>query len=279
MADDQNPIAGLFDRAAASYDRVGVDFFQPIAAGLLGELDPRPGESALDVGCGRGAVLFPLARAVQPGGTATGIDVSEAMVAATRAEAAVLGIDVDVRVGDAVLAGDLGPFDLVASSLVAFFLPDPGRALATWRERLVDGGRVGISTFGPYSGEWRTVDPLLEQYRPPQLRDPRATTASSPFASDAGVELLVRDAGFSDVRTVTTTIPVRFADEDQWYEWSWSVGQRGLWERMSETERTAVRATAYERLQGCRDAEGRIGFDQVVRYTMGRAGGPGAGVD
>lgn len=269
MTDAPSPLVGVFDRAASRYDRVGVDFFQPIADGLLSQLAPQPGERALDVGCGRGAVLFPLARSVQPGGTATGIDLSEAMVAATRAEASALGIDVDVRVGDAGLAGDIGQFDLVASSLVVFFLSDPSAAVASWRAHLVDGGRVGISTFGPYSEEWRQVDQLLERYRPPQLRDPRATTAESPFASDAGVEALVRDVGFRDVRTVSTTIPVRFADEDQWYDWSWFVGQRALWERMSDEERVATRDATYERLQACRDVDGRIGFDQVVRYTLG----------
>ena len=35
MADSpENPVAALFDRAAATYDRVGVDFFQPIDHGF-----------------------------------------------------------------------------------------------------------------------------------------------------------------------------------------------------------------------------------------------------
>jgi len=143
-----NPLTGIFDRVSATYDRVGVDFFQPIADGLLAHLSPRSGDRALDVGCGRGAVLFPLARAVAPVGTALAIDVSPGMVEATASEAASLGLAVDVRVGDAVLAGDTGSFDLVASSLVLFFLRDPVAALRTWLDHLVPGGRVGISTFG-----------------------------------------------------------------------------------------------------------------------------------
>lgn len=40
MAAAENPVAGVFDRAAATYDGVGVEFFQPIASELLARLDP-----------------------------------------------------------------------------------------------------------------------------------------------------------------------------------------------------------------------------------------------
>lgn len=54
--------------------------------------------------------------------------------------------------------------------------------------------------------------------------------------SDAGVEALLSDAGFGDVHTSSTVIQVRFADKDH-------------------------------------DEAGRIGFDQVVRFTYGRRPG------
>lgn len=268
----ENPVAALFDRAAPTYDRVGVDLFQPIADGLLAHLSPEPGERALDVGCGRGAVLFPLARAVAPNGSAVGVDASPKMVEATAAQAADLGLAVDVRVGDAVLGDDVGELDMIASSLVLFFLPDPGRALASWRAHLADGGRVGVSTFGPFDESWKAVDAVLTPHRPPTVQDPRVTGPDSPFASDAGVETLFSDAGFVDVETHTSVVDVRFRDEDQWYEWSWSVGQRGMWERIPEEERPAVRAEAVARMQACRDADGRIGFAQTTRFTLGRRG-------
>ncbi len=61
-------IADLFDLVADSYDSLGVPFFGPIADRLVRAVAPRPGARALDVGCGRGAVLFRLADAVGPSG-------------------------------------------------------------------------------------------------------------------------------------------------------------------------------------------------------------------
>ena len=261
----------MFDRVADTYDDVGVDFFRPIADRLVLELAPSAGERALDVGCGRGAALFPLARAVGTQGAVVGIDLSPRMVEATRADAVGSGLPIDVRVGDAQdPALGSSSFDVVASSLVLFFLPDPLGALRAWRSLLVPGGRVGVSTFGEHSPAWRAVDAVFAPFLPENMADPRTQAAQSPFSSDSGVEALLTEAGFVGVRTATTTVPVRFDDEDHWYRWTWSVGQRRMWEAVPVERREDVRAAAYEQLDRCRDDAGRIGFDQVVRFTLGR---------
>lgn len=272
MTDDQRAaVRQLFDEAADTYDAVGVSMFQPIAEELVAGLAPRQGERALDIGCGRGAVLFRLADAVGSSGRAVGIDLSERMVEATAADAAAAGVAVEVSVGDAQSpAVPDAAFDLVASSLVLFFLPDPAEALRAWRTKLAEGGRLGVSTFGPLSDSWHDVDATFAPYLPPGMADPRTRHTNSPFATDAGMEHLVADAGFTEVRTITTTIPVRFDDEDQWYRWTWSTGQRRMWAAVPESDRGSVRAAAEERLQATRDADGRIGFDQVARFTYAR---------
>ncbi len=269
--DPRDRTRALFDRLADSYDNVGVDYFQPIAAGLVAELAPRPGERALDIGCGRGAALLPLARAVAPDGTATGIDLSPRMVELARDTAAAAGLTVDVRVGDAG-SPDLPPasYDVIASSLVLFFLPDPAAALRTWLDLLVPGGRLGISTFGAVGAEWTAVDDVFTPYLPPALRDPRTSGKTGPFASAGALEALFDSTGADEPRTATTVVPIRFRDKDHWHEWSWSVGMRAMWESVPEDKRDAVRALAYERLDACRMPDGRLGFDQEVRYTLGR---------
>lgn len=237
---DENPVATLFDRLADTYDAVGVDFFAPIAAGLVAELAPRPGERALDIGCGKGAALVPIAQAIAPDGHAVGIDVSAGMVAKARAAAAAAGVDAVVEVGDA-MHPDVGdePFDVISSSLVLFFLPDPLAALRAWRPLLADGGRIGVSTFGPLSEQWRTtVDAVLHQHAPPGVKDARTDGQQGPFSSDAGMEELLQTAGFGDARTVTTTVRPRFDDPEHWQRFSMSVGQRRFREAIRPTAST-----------------------------------------
>jgi len=273
-------IAALFDAVAPTYDAVGVEFFEPIAAGLVTQLAPQPGERALDLGCGRGAALVPLARGVSPGGSAVGVDVSPRMVESAReaVSAAGLGPDVavEVRVGDAQTP-DLpaASYDVLASSLVLFFLPDPVDALRSWLRLLVPRGRLGVSTFAGVPAGWEEVDAVFRPYLPPGMLDARTSGRGGPFASDEGVAGLLADAGLTQVRTAGTTVAVRFADADHWYRWSWSVGQRAMWEAVPAGERPGVQAEAYRRLERCRDDDGRIGFDQRVRYTLGSAPGPG----
>ncbi|MGN6129345.1 MAG: class I SAM-dependent methyltransferase, partial [Nocardioidaceae bacterium] len=116
-------VVRLFDDLAADYDRSGVDFFMPIARRLVELLEVRPGERALDLGCGRGAVTFPLAAAVGEAGHVTAVDLSPAMVSLARS---VAPANVEVACLDAA-APDLPErsYGVVASSLVLFFLPDP----------------------------------------------------------------------------------------------------------------------------------------------------------
>ncbi len=266
-------VAAVFDRVAASYDQVGIAWFTPIAKGLVSHLNPLPGERILDAGCGRGAVLLPLAEAVGPTGHVTGIDVAKGMIDALRADVTAHGLtQVDLAVMDAT-APDLTPgsFHAIASSLVLFFLPDPITALRSWHELLRPGGRVAISTFGPRDEIVRAVDDVFAPFLPPQLLDARTSGASGPFASDQGVEHLFQEAGFHDVRTTSRMFTAVFRDAGQWREWSWSHGQRAMWEAVPAERHDEVLARATELLRPARNAAGQIALSQSVRYTLGSA--------
>lgn len=262
-------IAGVFDRVAETYDAVGVPWFQPIAAGLVEELAVRPGERVLDVGCGRGAALLPLARATGSTGSALGIDLAPRMVRRTAQDAADLP-QVRVLVADARAPG-LAPrsFDVVASSLVLFFMPDPGAALRTWSDLLVPGGRLGVTTFGPQDERWRRVDELFTPFLPPQVLDARARGRQGPFASDAGVEALLRGAGLTGVRTAHRTVEAVFDDVDHLLAFSWSHGQRAMWEAVPAAEHEQVRRRARELVAELGDDAGRFSYPQQVRHTLG----------
>jgi ubiquinone/menaquinone biosynthesis C-methylase UbiE len=271
-ADPRARNAALFDAVAAEYDAVGVDFFGPIALGLVEGLAPGPGERVADLGCGKGAFLLPAARAVGPQGRAVGVDASPAMVAATADAAASQGLaHVEVAVGDAQ-SPDLpsDSFDVLGASLVLFFLPDPQAALVSWRSALTPGGRLGVTTFGPQGQAWRSVDEAFTPFLPPAMLDARTSGARGPFASDSGMEALVAAAGFTEVRTVVADAQVRLADADQWEAFSMSHGQRAMWQAVPQAQRPAVRAEAERRLHaGAAHPAGGFVLEQQVRYTYG----------
>ncbi|WP_457253345.1 class I SAM-dependent methyltransferase [Pedococcus sp. P5_B7] len=267
-----SPVAALFDAVADDYDQTGVDFFAPIADGLVAELDPQPGESCVDLGCGRGAVTLGLAERVLPEGSVVGLDVSRGMLAHARELVASRGFDVDLRVGDAADPSlPRGAFDVVASSLVLFFLPDPPAALARWVELLAPGGRIGIATFGDPDPVWDAVDKEFGPWVPPMMKDPRVVGPDSPFTSDAGMEEMLRNAGAVDVRTGGFRLEVRFGDVGGWERFSRSTGQRAVWARMSEDEVAGVVARAGEHLENACDENGSVVVWQDIRYTLGVA--------
>ena len=265
-------MAALFDAVADDYDQTGVDFFAPIAEGLVAELDPQPGESCVDLGCGRGAATLGLAERVLPEGSVVGLDVSPGIVGHARQMLSARGLHVDLRVGDASdprLPREA--FDVVASSLVLFFLPDPAAALARWVDLLASGGRIGIATFGDQDPVWEEVEEEFKPWVPPMMRDPRVVGPDSPFATDAGMEQLMRDAGAVDVRSGGFRLAVRFGDVAGWERFSRSTGQRAVWARIPAEDVPGVVTRAGAILEAARDEDGRVVVWQDIRYTLGMA--------
>jgi SAM-dependent methyltransferase len=197
-----------------------------------------------------------------------GIDLSPRMVERTAADVRELP-HVEVQVGDASApAFAPGSFDVLASCLVLFFLPDPAAAVAAWTPLLADGGRVGVTTFGEQDPRWRAVDEVFVPYLPAGMRDARTSGARGPFGSDEGVEGLLRAAGLVDVRTAHRTVEVTFDDPEQWLTFTWSHGQRAMWEAVPQERRDEVRDAAFDTLRSYSD----LTFRQPVRHTLGRRG-------
>jgi len=264
-------MASLFDALSETYDAVGVDFFQPIASGLVAQMAPQRGESWLDIGCGRGAVLLPVADLIGASGSAVGLDISPGMVKQTRRLAEEAGLLNVACIVDDAQAPSLvdGPFDAISACLVLFFLADPVAALRNWMTLLRPEGRLGVTTFGPVDPRWQYVDEVFAPYLPPAMKDARTTGKVGPFESDEGMEALLSQAGISQVHTVTASIPVRFESAWQWHAFTWSVGQRAMWLAVPEDVRGDVRNEAELRLAEFAEPDGSISFTQNIRHTLG----------
>ena len=119
------------------------------AEALVEQLGVSPGERALDVACGTGAVTRVLAGAVAPGGSVVGIDLSPAMLGI--AEGLGLG-GVDLHQADAAaLPVKDADFDVAVCQQGLQFFPDRAAAVGEMHRALKPGGRVGIAC-------WRGVD-------------------------------------------------------------------------------------------------------------------------
>jgi ubiquinone/menaquinone biosynthesis C-methylase UbiE len=105
---------------------------------------PKPGEKALDVGCGTGTLAVATARKVRPGGGVDGIDASPEMVEVARRKAVRKSIEASFQVAAIEGLPFLDDhFDLVLSSFMLHHLPDEVKAqgFAEIRRVLKPGGR------------------------------------------------------------------------------------------------------------------------------------------
>ncbi|MBC6449608.1 class I SAM-dependent methyltransferase [Actinokineospora xionganensis] len=264
-------IADVFDRTADTYDAVGVDFFGVFARLLLDDVGPLTGDRVLDIGCGRGAVLFPAADRVGPTGSVLGIDLSPAMIARTERDIAERGVNATVAVMDAqapTLPGQV--FDTIVASCVVFFLPDPVAALRAWHGLLRPGGRIGLTTFSGDDPRWSPVREVFGPYLPPELIWSMVNPAN-PMASTENFESALGSAGFTSPSSVIREHEITFACPEHWVEWSWSHGQRLFWELVPPADQAAVRAEVLSRLTPLRDPDGCLRMTQTVRYTIARA--------
>ncbi len=168
-------LAGVFDRAAPTYDRIGGSYHAYFARRLLGLVALPRDARLLDIACGRGAVL--IAAAARGIDHLTGIDVSPKMLELAEADLRAEGVnDVDLRVMDAELVEfDNARFDVLTAAFALFFLPDPARAAAEFRRVLRRGGVVAVSTWGREDERWSFEDDLLAA-----AGSPRPGPCSSP---------------------------------------------------------------------------------------------------
>lgn len=172
----------------------------PVGALALDAAAAKPGEAALDVGCGCGATTADLAAAVGPNGRVVGVDLSAPMI--VRAREWVAAPQVEFKVGDAASVALPGrAFDLLFSRLGVMFFDEPVRAFAHLRTALRPGGRVSLAVWQSIEANpWlavpmASVAGLVEL---PALGGPDEPGPFS-FAAQERVETLLGAAGFGDV--------------------------------------------------------------------------------
>ena len=267
-------IAGLFSRAASTYDQVGPRFFTHYGRRLVELAQVSQGASVLDIASGRGASLFPAAERVGPTGRAIGIDLAESMVEEAIHEIRLRGLgNVEARVMDAEnLLFPNATFDYVLCGFCLFFFPQLERALSEMRRVLKPNGRIATSTWGKTDEHWQWLDDLLESYLPePNLPPDEPNTPVPDFETPHGMQAIMRAAGFAGATVMAQSHDFTYATEQEWWATQWSHGMRGYLERIEATMGVAglanVKAEAFEEVQAVKRSDGLHQMLPVL-YTL-----------
>ena len=256
-------LAGVFDRAAPTYDAVAGSYHDYFGARLVEVAGVKVGDSVLDVACGRGAVLVPAATRAGPSARVLGVDLSPVMVRLARYRVDQAGVRADLEVMDAEkLDVQDGAFSVVLCGFGIFFLPEPERATARFHRALAPGGTVALSTWGAEDTRWAWEDDLLADVVV------RRRALRRPFdRRDDLVELLGID--FEDVVVLTESHDTQLADADEWWAWKWSYSLRGVLEQLPAARLDRLRRDAYERIEAMR-VDGGIPLRLEAHFALGR---------
>ena len=196
------------DAAQAWVEAQGVpdQMFRPFEDRLVEAVAAQPGNRILDIGCGTGSVIRAAARRLgqecRQSVRCTGVDISEAMIAAARAIAAREGVDAHFIRADAQ-THDFAPesFDMIVSRFGVMFFDDPVAAFANLRRSVCSGGALRFAAWrsaqdNPFmTAAERAAAPFVPQM---PVRQPDAPGQFG-FADQHRVARILKECGWRDI--------------------------------------------------------------------------------
>lgn len=218
-------------------------YAEPLAGQFVDLADVRPGQRALDVGCGPGALTAQLVERLGADAVAA-IDPSAPFVAAIRAR--IPNVDVRVGVAEQLPFSD-DSFDLTLAQLVVHFMTDPVSGLQEMARVTRTGGLVAVCVWdhagdsGPLATFWQAVRAI----------DPGAPDESDLAGAREGhLAELCAAAGLEQIEPSRLTVRVRFATFDDWWEpYTLGVGPAGAYvTQLDEPRRDALRTRCVRQL-------------------------------
>jgi SAM-dependent methyltransferase len=229
---------------------------------------PRPGDRALDVGCGFGDTTRRLAELVGPEGDAVGVDAAQRFIDAARRETAQAGV-ANARFLNADVQAcrlDSG-FDHVFSRFGTMFFANPVVALANVQRALVPGGRLCMVVWRrKLDNDWlHRAERVVEQFltRPETTDQP--TCGPGPFSmanADTTTDVLVR-AGFEDISLHRCDIEIKIGtDLDHAVQFVMALGPAGELIRLAgnqaEGRRSSIVAALHAALAELQEPDGTV---------------------
>jgi SAM-dependent methyltransferase len=191
-------------------------FAGPVREWMVRELQPRAGDTILELAAGVGDTGFEAARHIGEGGRLITSDFSLGMLDAARRRGDELGLtNVDYRLIDAErIELEDESVDGVVCRFGYMLMPDPATAFVEARRVLRPGGRLSLAVWGAMEQNpfFSIVGiSLVQRSHIPPPEPPPAPGLFS-LARAERVEGLLRDAGFAEVRTEQVAGRFVFAD-------------------------------------------------------------------
>ena len=248
-------IAGVFSRAASTFDRFGPRFFSHYGRRLAEVAHIPSGVDVLDVATGRGAILLPAAKQVGPQGRVIGIDLSTGMLHEIAAEARRSGLkNVEIQQMDAErLAFSDASFDCALCGHSIVFFP---RAVGEFYRVLRPGGQVGMTTISRGCFDW--LFDALRSHTPPeeaQTNDEDEEQNGPALDTPKGMEETLSQAGFGNIRVMEEETDLVYTEEE-WWSTMWTLGIRGTLEQMEPATLESLKADIFQRLQAFKQPDG-----------------------
>jgi len=230
--------------AGEAYDRFMGRYSQPLARTLADWLEVAPGQRAVDVGCGPGALTAVLVERLGADHVAA-VDPSEPFVAACRDR----NPGVDVRQGGAEsLPFDDDSADVAAACLVVHFMTDPVAGVREMARVTRPGGRVGATVWdlrgsrAPMAPLWTAMAEVAPEH--PDESDFQGGSRESLVG-------ILEQAGLTDIEADELAVTVTHPTFEEWWEpYQHGVGPAG----------EAIAAL---------DPEARTRLEQVLRRNLG----------
>lgn len=224
---------------AESYRRFMGRFSEPLADRFLAWVGVVPGERALDVGCGPGAMTACLVERLGPAAV-TAVDPSPSFVAA--ASSRFPGAEIRVGAAEELEFAD-GAFDLTIAQLVVHFMSDPVAGVQQMARVTRPGGRLAACVWDHAGGR----GPLSIFLR--AVREVDQTAEDATLARESRLAPLFAAVGLEDVREEALTVRLRFQTFEEWWEpFTLGVGRAGSYvARHEKSQRQALR-NAFRRM-------------------------------
>jgi ubiquinone/menaquinone biosynthesis C-methylase UbiE len=238
----------MFRGPAEIYDRFVGRYSPGLARAMCEAAGVRPGQRALDVGCGSGALVAALAEVLGAENVA-GIDPSEPFVEASRAR--VPRARILVGSAESIPFAD-GEFDATLSQLVVNFLADPEQGLREM-SRVTRAGGVVAGCVWDYSGEMTMLRTFWDAAAAldPERAELLMESHTMRFARPEELVTLWRSAGLDDVDVAPIVVEASYEDfEDLWSPFPTGVGPAGAYAASLHAEARAALRDEFARRLG-----------------------------